>query len=199
MNKISTLLIYLLLITGVTVFTWLIVIGKKSPIGASSTIKAEEWKSFSTMTAVGFTGVSAFMSAILSIQNISEQARISQELEKVKKLLDKGITAYIDLYAAAINYYRILEPLSTGNFNIVDVESAETRMREVEALLLFVSKEYNSEWQQFWQLARYMKEKVHKDIPDSEARIEFWRRKESVKQLAKYLEKLQKLAEKQFS
>ncbi|MGB5710330.1 MAG: hypothetical protein WBM44_05420 [Waterburya sp.] len=199
MNKIGTSLIYFILVTGVTIFSWLIVIGNKSPVGASSTIKPEELKSFSTVAAVGFTGVSAFMSTILSIQNISEQARISQELEKVKKLLDKGISAYTDLYASAINYYRILELLSTGNFNATDIESAETRMKEVEALLLFVSGEYSSEWQQFWQHARYMKETVHKHIPDSEARIEFWGREESVKKLAKYIEKLELLAQKQFS
>lgn len=188
-----------MLVLGVIISSWLIVIGDKFPQPGSSNITSEQWRSFSLVAGVGFTGVSALMTTVLSIQNTAVQRKTSQDIEKLKKLLDEGIKAYIDLYDSAINYYRELEPLSTGNFNLMSIESAETKMKKVEASSLFVSKEYYDEWMNFWQSARYIKERVDKEIRDSENRKNYWREEETAKKLAGHLNKLKELAIKQFS
>lgn len=167
-------------------------------IGASPAITDEEWKSFASTSTVGLTGVSAFLAAVLSIHNASTQAHISQDLEKVKKVLEKGIAAHGDLYAAAINYYRVLAPLDTGDFSLIDVENAEAEMRKVEGLTLYVSEKYASKWLILWQHARYIKETVHKDISNPEDRKKFWQQ-ENAKKFGKYLKELENLARQQFA
>jgi hypothetical protein len=136
---------------------------------------ADEWKTFASTATVGVTAVSAVMAAWMSIRNLTMQGRISEEVEKVKKVLDKRIPAHGDLYAAAINYYRVLVPLETGHFDVGIVEGAETKMKDSEGLTVYVSEQYADHWTTFWQRARYLKEKVHKDVHESSARIELWR------------------------
>ena len=161
--------------------------------------KRRKLDNFVSILAVCFTGVSAFVAAAVSIHNVSVQSQMSQDLEKVKKVLERRITAYADLYAAAMNYYRALAPLDTGDFSLICIEDAEAEMKRVEGLILYVSEPYADKWQQFWQKARYTKEKVHREVFTSEERKKFWDEEENVKVFGRYLKELENLARQQLT
>lgn len=174
-TTIILFLFYLFLIIGVIVSAWLFVIGQRVPICAPLPPSKEEWENFASVATLGVTSVSAIMAAVLSIRNLAVQARTAKDLVKVQQVLEKRIPAHGDLHAAAINYYRALAPLETGNFSFDDTEVAETKMKAVEGLVVYVSKEYTTEWRDFWQIARSMKEYVHAKIPSVEDRKKYWR------------------------
>jgi hypothetical protein len=72
------------------------------------------------------------MTAWLSIQNITAQTKASESLERIKRVPDKRIPAHGDLFSAASNYYREPAPLESGQFDVMKVEDAQTKMKEVE-------------------------------------------------------------------
>ena len=65
-------------------------------------------------------------------------------------------------------------------------------MKETEGLTIYVSEEYSRHWMQFWQNARYLKEKVHKDVSDVEERKKLWRNE--AKSLADVLHEMEQIA-----
>src|SRR6185437_793313 len=118
-------LLYFVLLVCAFCGSWVAVVGWKNPLDPNLNLSAQ-WKNFGAIATVITGAISSMMAAILSIYNVSAQAAAAEGLEKVKHVLDKRIPAHGSLYAAAVNYYRALAPLETGNFNFNDVETAET-------------------------------------------------------------------------
>lgn len=156
----------------------------------------DDWKNFGSAATVGLTAASAVMAAWLSIRNIAVQAKASESLERIKKVLDKRIPAHGDLFAAASSYYRELAPLESGQFDLGRIELAETRMKDAEGVLVYVGEEYSQAWMEFWQLARFMKEGVHKSLADPAERRQHWRENNS--KLANSLSEMKRIAAKVF-
>ncbi len=153
----------------------------------------DDWKNFYSLAGVGVAAVSGIMGAWASFRNLAAQAKTSLDLERMKKVLEKSIPAYGSLFAAANTYYRALAPLETGSFSLDVIEIAEAKMKEAEGESLFVSDEYANVWNDFWQQARYTKEKVNKDLHTVEDRKKFWN--EASKILAQALSEMRRLGQ----
>lgn len=191
------IIVNILLNASVVIISWFVVIGSRPPIGTQPPITTDEIKSYSLTVGVGSTVINSFMTVLISMSNLSKQEKTSQNLEKVKRVLDKRIPAHGDLYAAAINYYRTLAPLETGNFNFSKLEKAELLMKKTEGLTVYVSDQYAKQWQDFWHHARYIKEYIHNNISDPEQRKIYW--KDNVKEIGERIHQLQNSAREQFS
>jgi hypothetical protein len=186
-HVVAILVIYLVLLGGAVWAAWWVT--TSSP---ATNPPQDFWKNFGSTATVGVTAVSAFMAAWVSLRNLAVQSRTSVEVERVKRVLDKRVPAHGDLFSAARNYYRLLAPLESGEFNWDSIEGAETRMKDAEGLTVYVSEEYARYWMRFWQKARYLKEKVNRDVPHKNERIQLWR--DNVKDLADELNKMETMA-----
>lgn len=136
------------------------------------------------------------MGAWVSIRNLAVQARTNADMERLKAVLGQRLPAYKELFVAALGYYRMLAPLETGQFDVTAVEPAETAMKQAEGSILFVDLEYQQCWSNFWQLARYTKERAQQVGDDADARIKLWR--EGVTDLAAPLEEMRAIAMDRF-
>jgi hypothetical protein len=187
-HAVLIIFLYLLLLIGAVASAALLTLPAKPTV--------DDLKNFGSAGIIGVTAISAVMTAWLSIRNITAQTKASESLERIKMVLDKRIPAHGDLFSAASNYYRELAPLESGQFDVMKVEDAETKMKEVEGRVVYVGEEYARVWMNFWQSARYVKEKAHAELHDVEARKEHW--KPVSKSLAGQLEEMRRIAAKSF-
>jgi hypothetical protein len=154
-------------------------------------IAIEHKQNFLTLLPIVLTFSASLLTVAMNMYIFSTQFLITRDVERLKRIAEKSIPAFGQLFGAATNYYRILAPLQTGNFNAEDVEKAEDRMKEVEGVTIFVTEQYRNEWMTFWQRARFHKEYINKNI-QQENRAKYW--PTVAKDLGAHINNLQRLA-----
>ncbi len=100
---------------------------------------------------------------------------LQRQIEILKIITPLEISAYLELYSAAANYYRALAPLETGEWNANRAEKAEEMMVKAEATSVFIQVDAHKVfWRDIWQDARIIVEKA-KLYSNAEGWNQVWR------------------------
>jgi hypothetical protein len=165
------LLLYVTLLAGAVWGAWELAPALAPP----NATRADQWKGVATFIPILGTLVTSLMTGIIALYSLFAQLAAARDLERLKKLVEKSVPAYGELYAAAATYYRVLAPLQTGDFNASAIETAEEKMKASEGSSLFVVEDFSDAWLGFWQESRFHKEYIAKSLTDSQQRQEYWR------------------------
>lgn len=165
-------------------------------INQGTSVGQEPWKGFASLAPIFVTVATAFETVLISLYTLHQQLAAARDLEKLRKVTEKSVPAFGELYAAASNYYRALAPLQTGDFDLAVIEEAESRMKSAEGASLFVADDYSDEWLSYWQSARYHKEYVSRNVHNPTDRASYWPK--AAKDLAQGLGKMRGMAQRHF-
>jgi hypothetical protein len=125
-----------------------------------------DWGELAKIVGVPLTLIASLMAVVGTLVNVYKQTSAQKEIENLKTSLQKQIEvlkivmpqelgAYRDLYGAAMYYYRALEPLGKGEWDVKRADIAEEAMAKAEANLAFLHvEEHKKLWRNIWQDAR---------------------------------------------
>jgi hypothetical protein len=165
------------------------------PLTLTQDYEVEHKQAFLSSLPMFLTLAASIITVLVNVFIFIMQFLLTQDVERLKRIAEKSIPAFGDLYAGATNYYRALAPLQTGDFDLIEIEKAEDKMKIVEGNALFVTAEYRQEWMKFWQSARYHKEHANKNVQKAD-RSTYWGT--AAKDLGKHIRELQRIADRHF-